>query len=618
MAVSNMVDIHLPHAAGDIDKQTNCVTEVIASGRWLPHFQPIGRLRDGDVFAHEALIRGPAGHPLATPDALFAAAHAQGKSFDLEIYCVQMALRFWAQQGMHGKLFVNLSASSLVSLLSNPIIHSIASEIKTLGIKIPDLVVEITEHERVDDLPGLLRAAAALRIQGTQLALDDFGDGRSSLRLWAELKPDFVKIDKYFSKAIAAHPDKVQTIRALKRIADTFDTQMVAEGLETADELRVSRDLGIDLGQGYLLGKPAPELVTQLPQLALEVILSREIAVLPERARSGRTDFNVSEIVEKVTPLDATATHQEVAQRFMSDVALKSIAIVEPDGTPMALINRSAFFNQYSKPYFKEIYGSRSCLLFANMEPLILSSHMGIDEMAEVLTSEDQRYLSEGFIITKGGKYFGMGTGERLVRSVTELRIEAARHANPLTFLPGNIPLTMHISRLLQIGSEFVACYADLNHFKPFNDYYGYWQGDEMIRLLAQTLIANCDVRRDFVGHVGGDDFVVLFQSEDWQQRIENIVRQFNQQAPILFDADARQRGGIDVEDREGVMRFFPMTTLSAGALAVTPGSFQRAEGVASAAAYAKHKAKQTEGGIFIDTPCALTEPAELADMAEA
>jgi diguanylate cyclase (GGDEF)-like protein len=219
-----------------------------------------------------------------------------------------------------------------------------------------------------------------------------------------------------------------------------------------------------------------------------------------------------------------------------------------------------------------------------------------------VLTSSDQRYLTDGFIITEGGRYLGLGTGEQLVRTVTEVRIEAARHANPLTFLPGNIPITEHIGRLLDIGASFVACYCDLNDFKPYNDHYGYWRGDEMIRLVARTLAAECDPRRDFIGHVGGDDFVVLYQSEDWLSRCERIISNFNERAQDLFDDAARERGGIDAEDRHGVQRFFGFTTLSIGAVPVRPGRFSRPESVASAAAAAKHKAKISSLGLAIES----------------
>lgn len=580
--------------------QLMTVQEIMACGLLTTHFQPLGRLRDGEIFGHEALVRGPKGHALGSPDALFAAAHEQGVSFDLEVHCVKLALQNWARQGMRGRLLVNLSASALATLMAHPVAHGVLGLVRELGIVTGRLVVELTEHERVANLPRLQQAVSLIRHHGVQLALDDFGDGRSSLRLWAELKPDYVKIDKYFAKDIASHPDKVQTITALKRIAETFGTQMVAEGLETAEELRVLRDLGIELGQGYLLGRPQADLVEALLPAAASVITSREISVLPSKTRSGRSDFTVGEILQRVAPLPAEATHLDAARRFQQDEMLKAMAVVQ-DGRPIGLVNRQVFFNHYAKPYFRELYDKRSCLLFANTQPMLLESHIGLDELTDVLTSEDQRYLTEGFVITKDGAYVGMGTGERLVRAVTELRIEAARHANPLTFLPGNIPLTLHISRLLGSGAEFVACYADLNHFKPFNDYYGYWRGDEMIRLLANTLVAHCDVRRDFIGHVGGDDFVILFQSEDWARRTEEAVAAFNKAALGLYDETARQQGGIEAEDRDGVLRFFPFTTLSAGVMRVSAGDFTRADMVASAAAAAKHKAKQLATGIYVD-----------------
>jgi EAL domain-containing protein (putative c-di-GMP-specific phosphodiesterase class I)/GGDEF domain-containing protein len=576
------------------------VTELMAEGQLSTHFQPLGWLRDGEVMGHEALLRGPRGHMLSAPDALFAAAASEGVSFELEVQAVKLALMAWRQQGMPGHLFVNLSAGALTALLAHPVAHGIWGLIQAHQLPTQQLVVEITEHERVADLSRLLEAVEVLKRLKVQLALDDFGDGRSSLRLWAELKPEFVKIDKYFTRDIATHPDKVQTITALRRIAETFGTQMVAEGIESTEELRVLRDLGIELGQGYLLGRPQPAAVDTLLPEAREVIHSRQIAVLPSRPRQARHDFTLEALSQPVEPLPADATHRQAAKRFLADEHLKAVALVR-DGRPVGLVNRQGFFNHYSRPYFKELYDQHPCLLFANTEPLMLEAHIGLEQLTDVLTSEDQRYLSEGFIVTRNGRYHGMGTGERLVRAVTELRIEAARHANPLTFLPGNIPLTLHIARLLQMGTPFVACYADLNHFKPFNDHYGYWRGDEMICLLARTLVAHCDPLRDFVGHVGGDDFVVLFQSEDWRQRIETLVAAFNSEAQSLFDEEARGRGGIEAEDRDGVMRFFPMTTLSAGVVPVGGGTFAQPEMVASAAAVAKHKAKQKAAGLHVE-----------------
>jgi diguanylate cyclase (GGDEF)-like protein len=223
-----------------------------------------------------------------------------------------------------------------------------------------------------------------------------------------------------------------------------------------------------------------------------------------------------------------------------------------------------------------------------------------VDQVLGILTSEDQRYLTDGIIVTDNGRYIGLGSGEQLVRSVTETRIESARHANPLTFLPGNVPISQHIERLLKSGVEFVACYADLNNFKPFNDQYGYWRGDQMIRLAAKLAVSHCDPRRDFVGHVGGDDFILLYQSTDWQLQCELIVTKFADRAVELFDAPAREAGGIHAEDRHGVSRFFPLTTLSIGAVSIRQGVYSTAEEVASAAARAKHHAKTQGEGLLV------------------
>lgn len=573
--------------------------EAMAKRALQSHFQPIGRLRDGVVVAHEALIRGPAGSILASPDALFAAARQEGISLDLEQHCVECAMSAWGKLELGTRLFVNLSASGLVAVLDRWGTRAIIDSLRAAAVAPGALVVEITEHEQVPDLGRLLDVVGVLRAHGVQFALDDFGNGHSNLRLWAELRPELIKIDKFFVSKADSDAVKVQTLKGLMRFAETFGTTVVAEGIETADEMRVMRDLGIELGQGYLLGRPQADPAGELLRAAWEVTQCSQVAVLPEPRRTGGSDLRAERLVQPVPPVAHTCSVDEVAALFERDESLRALAVVDRD-RPVGLVSRQAFLNQYAKLYFKELYGRKPCTLFANTSPLILDKHTGLDGLTEVLTSADQRYLGEGLIITEGGRYLGLATGEQLVRSVTEVRMEAARHANPLTFLPGNIPISEHIGRLLASGTDFVACYADLNDFKPFNDHYGYWRGDEMIRLLARSILARSDTRRDFVGHVGGDDFVMLFQSDDWLERCERIVASFNEQARELYDDPARTRGGIEAEDRHGVLRFFEFTTLSIGILRVGAGQFSRPEDVATAAAAAKHAAKSSAAGLFV------------------
>jgi EAL domain-containing protein (putative c-di-GMP-specific phosphodiesterase class I)/GGDEF domain-containing protein len=539
--------------------------------------------------------------PLQSPDALFSAARREGLLQDFEVACVVLALQRWVALEQPGRLFVNISASALVRCFGGHSSDAIGACIRSFGMQPAMVVFEITEHEHVTDIPLLVEVAEQVQAAGMRFALDDFGDGRSSLRLWSELSPDVVKIDKYFTREIALHAKQLKTLRALMQIAESFGTTLVAEGVETGDDLRVLRDLGIPLAQGYLLGRPDRAPRQQIEEAAQKVIDGSRVAVMPAQ-RVAPSPGRLSKMqVVLATPVDSQVTNDAVAAIFAAQPSWHAIAFVDEQRRPLALLGRQHFLDRYAKQYFKEVYGRKPCITFANTAPTLIDVELDIDALVAVLTSPDQRYLNEGFIYVENGCYHGLGTGHQLVRQVTESRIEAARHANPLTLLPGNIPISEHIDRLLSANAEFVACYADLSNFKPFNDYYGYWRGDEVIKLVSFSIQQHCDPKRDFVGHVGGDDFVVLFQSSDWESRCERMVADFQEASCKLYDEDARVAGGITAEDRHGIQRFFAFTSLYMGAVPIADATaFRNAAAVASAAAVAKQRAKALALPVYV------------------
>ncbi len=563
-----------------------------------PVFQPIASLENASIYAHEALIRGPQGTPLHTPDALLRAAADEDLGYEFEFACVIAAMQMWGTMQAPGRLFVNISANALTHFFDERGSDDLLRLVTGLGVVPRMLVLEITEHERVQDMDHLMGVVQKIRTVGMSIALDDFGDGRSSLRLWSQIKPEVVKIDKYFTKDISAHGDKLKTIQALQQIAAVFGSELVAEGIETAEDMRVLRDLGITFGQGYFLGYPDRQPSRYVSEVSQGVLKERQIAVFPELSRGavGGQLRNLS-LVPAPT-VTALSTNDELAAVFLASPSLHAVAVLEQE-RPIGIINRALFMNEYSRLYYREVWGRKPCAAHVNLQPRVIERDHSVDELVGILTSQDQRYLTDGFVVTENGRYVGLGTGDQLVRSVTETRIEAARHANPLTFLPGNIPISQHMERLLKKKTDFVACYADLNNFKPFNDYYGYWRGDEMIRLLARIAMEQCDSQRDFLGHVGGDDFILLFQSPDWNLRCERLVDDFNLRARDMFDEAARRAGGIEAEDRYGVLRFFAFTTVSVGAVCIRGGNFTRAEEVANLAALAKHDAKLAGVGVL-------------------
>ena len=597
-------DAHLSQLAANVVRFTggnSPLERVLEDAALYPVFQPILNLSKPGIYAHEALIRGPRGTALHTPDALLKAAAQEHLLFEFEYAAVAAALKTWGRIKAPGLLFVNISASALMHLCSTRGVDDLLEKVRRSGVLPRELVLEITEHERIADMDLLAEWVGRIRSKGIGLALDDFGDGHSSLRLWSQLKPDIVKIDRYFIKDVSTQGDKVKTIQALQQIASIFGSQLVAEGIETADDLRVLRDMGLAFGQGYFLGYPETDPALAVSADVLQVMHERQVAVFPELSRAASSGQIRNLAITQAPTVLLGDSNDSVARIFLGNVSLHALAVLE-GSQPVGIINRAEFMNEYSKLYYREVWGRKPCAVHTNRAPRVIERDHNIDELVGILTSQDQRYLSDGFIVTENGHYVGLGTGDQLVRSVTETRIEAARHANPLTFLPGNIPISQHIERLLKKQVRFVACYADLNNFKPYNDYYGYWRGDEMIRLIASIAMEQCDSQRDFLGHVGGDDFLLLFQSADWLQRCERLVADFNARALEMFDESARAAGGIHAEDRHGVQRFFPCTTVSLGTVEIVGSQYTRAEEIANLAAVAKHHAKHAGVGVFQHT----------------
>lgn len=568
-------------------------------------YQPVADLSQGRIYGHESLIRGPADSPLHLPDALFAEARRLGLCHDLEWECFRAGAADYVRLRGEGKLFLNLSGASIIEYWTRwgrDLPQRLQGD---TGLAATRIVIELTEHhpER-EDIHALRQALQCLRQAGMKLALDDYGVSHACLQLWLELRPDLVKIDRYFFRDISRDENRLALVRGMLGVAQQLNTAVIAEGIETQEDLLAIADLGIRYAQGWCLGYPQGQPASRLPT-ALDALLP----ISPRTAKaagSGRTALHLR--AEGPEVYLARHSNDDVHRIFQEQRHQHALAVLDDQDRPVGIINRRDFLEHYSQRYTRDLFGRNRCDTFMNAEPVLVDIGTSIDQLSHVLTSEDQRYLADGFIITRNGRYDGLGTGEALVRSVTEIRLEAARYANPLTSLPGNIPISKHIAQLLEGPGEFVIGYADLNNFKPFNDVYGYWRGDDMILLCAEIIRRHCDAQRDFVGHVGGDDFVVALRSPDWQARLTRVIEEFNERAMGLYDAQARGEGGIRAEDRYGSLRFFPFVTLGIGALRVQPanlaeaGTRVRPEDIASAAAHVKHKVKHGDLAMVLET----------------
>ena len=566
-------------------------------------FQPIVTLAGAEILGYEALIRGPAGSKHASPDALFRMAQELGTTVALEMAAARTALASWAALDLAGKLFLNFSPLTLRHLLD----HRGRAMAALLGldgaqgagarIAPSRVVIEVTEQTAVGDAGSFAQVVAVLNELGVQYALDDFGTGHANLDRLAELTPQYVKIDKSLVRGIHGSPRRLEVLRAVLGLTHALGGRVIAEGIETAQELALVRDLGVAAGQGYFLGRPAAHPPGDVPAAVRTVLASRQIAVFPQTVRTGWSGVTAGQLLRPMPAVNAETSNNDVLVRFHEQGDLHAIAVVDDASRPIGLINRQTLIDRYATPFHRELYGRKACITLADLQPVCFDRRTTLDEMAQLVAGEPSRALADGFVITDEGRYVGLGTGSDLLRAITDVRMEAARYANPLTFLPGNILLNQHIDRLIEARSPFHACYADLNHFKPFNDHYGYWKGDELLKGAAAILAQACDPARDFLGHIGGDDFLVLFQGDDWRPRIDHAMARFNDGALAMYAASDRMAGGIRGEDRYGSPMFYPPVTMAVGAVRVGADAMSTwrlgSQHVGAAAAVAKRAAKR-------------------------
>ena len=573
--------------------------EILTNARLMTLLQPVLDLVKGRVMGYEALSRGPSNSPLHAPQALFRVAELHGLQAALDWACVRMALKTFARLNLPGQLFVNLSPGSLLDPTFGP--DAFLGALGTAGMASNRVVIEITENASALDYGDLRHAVSQLRAAGIEVAIDDLGEGFSSLRLWSELKPAFVKIDKHFISGIHQDPHKIQFVRSIRQLAEGAHSCVIAEGVENPSELAVLKDLGIRYAQGYLIGRPSP-VPTRLPSREVQVCLqSGTISVFPMLQARDSLHMTAGKLVASAPSVTPQTASHKVLELMMQHSDLHAVAVVDK-GIPVGIIHRPALLDRFISLYGRELHGRKPCSGLMDPEPLIVDKATRMTELSELVVEKGKAAFTQGFVITSGGLYLGLGSGFDLMREVTEMQIVAARYANPLTGLPGNVPIQEHMERLLANEQTFVTAYFDLDQFKPYNDVYGFRRGDDIIQLLARILRESCNAELDFAGHIGGDDFVVLFQSLDWEVRCHGMLARFDRECLALFNPEHVEAGGYHSEDRRGAMAFHALVTLSIGAVLVDPTHFHQYQEVARAASEAKRMAKHIDGSsLFID-----------------
>lgn len=564
-------------------KERNALEAIIASERIEAVFQPIFDIGKNKLLGYEALVRGPRNTGFESPLRLFSQAEQCGLRTELEELCIRKATSSFIERQLPGKLFLNLSPDSLLRLNT---IGSTIYRLLILDQDCPRLVLELSEKYPLNDMKEIRQLSELIHEKGHEIAIDDLGTGYSGLLTWAEVRPDYVKIDRHFVNGIHTDSVKREFVRSIQEISRGLFCKVIAEGIEDARELEVIRGIGIKFGQGFLLQPPASEPGTGIPE-----ILTRPERTLSPRFIHTSPAETVSELLTYVAPLPPDTRSETVMVIFKANEWLRSIPIVS-GSVPVGLISRNSLQTLFCGRFSHQLFARDPISVHMNPNPIVVDHQMRLEEVSRLITRNNEANLNDDFILTREDKYLGIGQTSELLRRITEYNIRHARYSNPLTMLPGNVPIHEWIDELLATGSDFRLAYIDLNNFKPFNDTYGYSRGDEVITALADILLQCAVPDIDMVGHVGGDDFVVIFRGKNWEAQCRRIIELFENSKTRFYPQDALDQGGLYCEDRQGNPVFHELLTVAIGVVNPDPARCHSHHDISALASAAKHQAK--------------------------
>lgn len=382
----------------------------ILSQRLLtPLFMPIVNSQEKHIIGYEALIRGPSTSSLYAPTILFKTAHTSGRLLDLERLCRETSICRFKQLNLQGKLFLNVSPASL---LQNDFKSGMTLEfMHQIGLDPDRVVIEITEQFPIEDYALMKDATEHYSQLGFEVALDDLGAGYAGLRSWAELRPQYVKIDRHFIEGLDRSPIKQEFVRSIIDVARSIRCKVIAEGIERVEEHMILNQFGLELQQGFYFARPLGSPPTQLN---------------PELFRTHTTDpicditaakIGLNSITHFLPALNEQASLAEALTLFRQHPQHQAIAVVKDD-RPIGLL-RWGLCQQLVADTPGQQFQPIGVLI--DSQPLILERCLSLNQLRIWIRQCDPAAARSDFIVTRKGLYLGIASIFDLLKLLAEL-----------------------------------------------------------------------------------------------------------------------------------------------------------------------------------------------------
>lgn len=585
-----------PSATTDLKKELEII---IKEKKITPVYQPIVNLKSGVIMGYEALSRGPADSPLHFPTKLFNIAIETNRLLPLEQVCREAALNHMTALKKKQRLFLNMNAE----VIKDPNFRGGLTKVFLIenGLNPAQVTFEITERTAIRDFESFSKSLNHYREQGYSIAVDDAGAGYSSLEAIAALRPNYIKLDRSIIHEVDKDPLKQAMLDAMVKLAAIINSKLIAEGIETAAELAILIRKGVHYGQGYFLARPAfppPAIAQEVFEMIAEY--NFQDAQAKSRSRQG-LGVSIGEIVEQV-PIITPATTVNTVEKIFTDEKIKGIVIVD-SLRPVGLLMKDKLYYQLGTNYGISLYYRRPVERVMDKNPLIVSAELPLETVSQMAMNREENHLYDFIIVVKDGEYLGIVSIMSLLNHITNLQIHLAHNSNPLTGLPGNLVIEERLKKLITSQEPFAVMYLDLDNFKAYNDKYGFERGDQILLLTSQIVsrsIGKSGSTDGFLGHIGGDDFIIITKPEFMESLSEKIIELFDREIKSKYSLTDLTKGYIEVKNRRGQLEQFPIMSISIAAITNRLRKFTNYLEIAEVAADLKKLAKQRLGSCVI------------------
>ena len=400
-------------------------------------FQPIISLSDGSILGHEALSRITCESEIENPEMLFTIAEEYNRLWDLELLCrttaLEAAYKFMIPP-YSKKLFINVNPN--IMHYETFKIGFTKSFLMKYNIIPQNVIFEITERNVIEDMAGFKSTINHYKEQDYQIAIDDAGAGNSGLNLISEVNPNYIKLDMNLIRDVDSDRVKFALVKGMVEFSKVSNIFLIAEGIETYEELNTLVNLGVQYGQGYLIQKPDSE-VLEIRQDVLQMLKKINLKK-NNTSKSLISNTYIASLCTSIGSISPNEIVRNVFYTFKHNLNCFGLCVMEND-VPIGIVTREKLLLKLSGHFDFSLNKDKKISRVMDKDFLSVDYKTPVSIVSSMAMSRENDKLYDFIVVTENDKYLGIVTIKDLLKKTNEIEISSAKHQNPLSGLAGNL-----------------------------------------------------------------------------------------------------------------------------------------------------------------------------------